>query len=597
MDDSILLIFPPFSAMRLPYASLPVLAGYLRSRNIKVKSLDANNEFFHRFLTPARLAQAVETVESRLLELNGRQKLSYSEESEYLALVQSLHYNRKRHEDFPRIFDGLKGNRRLNAFYGAMNLASLPYYPQMLSIDPRSLNLRYYTPLSPYSTQSILKSLESDSLLAGYFEDLLYPLLERETPRIIGLSVSFSLQIEGALWCARVIKKRYPQVHIVLGGAYISCIWRRMDNPKVFDYVDSLVMGDGEVPLERLFHELGTPQPQLERVPGLVYREAGKIKRNASATPLPMETLPPPDYNTLDLDRYLVPRQEQYLPLRTSRGCYWRRCAFCRTDLEVVSHNQHPSADYLYETIRDVIKDTGAKRLTFSDEAATPKILDELSHRFIRDKLSLTWATNVRFSPELTSERFALYKQAGASNINMGLETYNDRLLNLAGKGIKTEWINQVLANMAWNGLGILVYMIVGFPTETEAEAVRSFLTVAQFRNMGLLSSFRYNMLQILPYSAMYNDPDRFGINRLIIPEEYDLDGPIFEFEASCGMSRNQAHRFSLLFNGESPPSVSEVPIAGCQVKLNFDVAQLHENRLARKYISELPAKRVVGLQ
>jgi anaerobic magnesium-protoporphyrin IX monomethyl ester cyclase len=590
MDKSILLIFPPFAAARNPYASLPVLAAYLRARHIKVKCVDANIEFFHRFLTPERIVQAQETVASRLLRLNHQSKLKSTEEkSEYLTLARAILQSQRYWQDLPRVFDVIQDGQKIPAFFAALSVASLTHYPEMLSVDPKTLNLRYQSISDPFSTRSILEILERDSLLAGYFEDLLYPILEREAPRVVGLSVAFSLQIAGAFRCAKAIKNRFPQIHVVLGGGFVSGCMRQVENPQIFEVIDSLVLDDGEVPLERLVHELATPEPRLNRIPGLVYREEGKIKRNAPEPPLPLEALPSPDFLTLDLDRYLQPREAIWLPLRTSRGCAWGRCAFCRTDLSVVCHHQSPPADYLYDSIREVIYTTGVTNFSFSDEASDPKVLEKLSRRFIQDRLSCRWATNVRFHPDLTLERFTLYREAGARAINMGLETYNDRLLKLVQKGIKTEWINQVLTNMAWAGMNILVYMIVGFPTETEAEALQSFWSVAGFVKMGLLSNFKYNQLQIMPYSAMYNDPARFGITRLYSPKNQDLEGPIFNFDAP-GMSRRKAFRLCSLFNGEGVRPIPEVIIEGRPVKLNFDVVKISEELNSMRFAEPAPA-------
>jgi anaerobic magnesium-protoporphyrin IX monomethyl ester cyclase len=47
--------------------------------------------------------------------------------------------------------------------------------------------------------------------------------------------------------------------------------------------------------------------------------------------PEDINSLPTPDFDGLPLDKYLSP--VRVLPLQSSRGCYWGRCAFCTHSL------------------------------------------------------------------------------------------------------------------------------------------------------------------------------------------------------------------------------------------------------------------------
>ncbi|GAH51254.1 unnamed protein product, partial [marine sediment metagenome] len=45
----VLLIYPPFAMPDKPSIGIPVLASYLKSKNIEVHAVDANIEFYRRF--------------------------------------------------------------------------------------------------------------------------------------------------------------------------------------------------------------------------------------------------------------------------------------------------------------------------------------------------------------------------------------------------------------------------------------------------------------------------------------------------------------------------------------------------------------------
>ncbi|MBW1781452.1 MAG: hypothetical protein JRL30_12025, partial [Deltaproteobacteria bacterium] len=127
--------------------------------------------------------------------------------------------------------------------------------------------------------------------------------------------------------------------------------------------------------------------------------------------------------------------------------------------------------------------------------------------------------------------------RAGCRTLYLGLETYNDRLLKKLKKGINTRLVDQVLSNASWAGLPVAAYMMVGLPSETEAEARNTHEHIERFKSRRLIDSYTYNLFKILPGSNIANCPEKYGITRLTKPAGLDLDPPIIRFEGA-GMVR-----------------------------------------------------------
>ena len=88
--------------------------------------------------------------------------------------------------------------------------------------------------------------------------------------------------------------------------------------------IDYLIVGEGEKGLEALAKSALCPDGG---VPGLVYRKDGKIMKNPARRVSRLDALPLPDFSDTPPGRYHSPAP--VLPYLSSRGCPWRRCAFC----------------------------------------------------------------------------------------------------------------------------------------------------------------------------------------------------------------------------------------------------------------------------
>ncbi len=539
----VVLIYPPFGAPGIPPYSIASLASYLSLRGIPTQPVDLNNAFYRRYLSPRRLRMVDQFAASRIGQLGTKTQLSFSEMVEYVRLIHLLRASKECRRDMDHLFDpaaAMDRERRAKALNNAINMASLPYFPDIVDIQGQLV--KYFSPRNEYSSRDIIAGSKEQDWLYADLAALLDSEPSLENAVLVGLSVCFPHQVLAALKCARILKQQRPNVHVCLGGSFVSCHMRRTRSSRLFEVVDSLVLDDGELPLEQLFHRLSGRGSDLRGIPSLVYPNGTRVDRNSAAPAPDMESLPPPDYHRLALDEYPIPRDQMWLSLRLSRGCAWRRCSFCRTGLPLVKNHQQPTVDFLFRQIEAIVERTGVTTFQFSDDSASPEVLEQLSRRIISRGLPLHWSTSLRFSNRLTVERGMLFKRAGCSHVFLGLESYNDRLLRLMNKGITTRMVDRVLSNLSWAGLPVFLYMIIGFPTETEREALESFQRVEQFRKEGSIAGCLYSPFQIIPFSAVALKPEKYGITRMHVPAQLDLDPPVMDFECR-GMERRTAHR------------------------------------------------------
>ncbi len=575
----ILLLNPPFTTAREPNISIPALTAYLNDHGIRVSAFDLNREFFVRALDPEKIKIGYEFAVNRFQQLNNQSGLNFSEMIEYARIYNILKMLEKHESEITMLRMGFLDFEHIQEMDSnvkdlLIQIFSTPCYPEIITTSPV---FSYSSSYSPFSSFDIIRSVHSESMFSSMLSEIIHEQVMIKRPKIIGISVIFDNQVIPAFYCASVIRRIMPDVHVTIGGAFISIHFRELKEKGIFDIVNSLIIDEGEIPLERLFRELSNPSPDLNLVPGLIYRSNDRIIFNDPVPPVDMEDLPAPDYNVFQLDRYIKKRNQMRIPFRFSRGCYWKRCAFCRTNLPMIDIYQQPSLERLYENLKQIIDNTQISRFLFSDESAKPDTLDYLAERLIEDNLKIDWFAHSRISKSLTKKRCELYAKAGCNRLALGVESFEDRILQLMNKGITAQLIEEVIAQIE-GVIPVQIYMILGFPTETEEEARSGYNKVMDFKKNGLISGFYYSPFAMVYGSDIWKNPENYGIDNIHFPEKSDLLPDTYDFESS-GMSRDSLARLIFEFKGKSVIDKHKkhetIKLKGKEEALNYNLIEL----------------------
>ena len=80
----------------------------------------------------------------------------------------------------------------------------------------------------------------------------------------------------------------------------------------------------------------------------------------------------------------------------------------------------------------------------------------------------------MRFEKNLTRELLGQMRDAGCLKIVFGLESFNQRIMDFMKKGIKQDSVRRIAEDCVDLGIAVHCYVIVGFPTEKEEEALET---------------------------------------------------------------------------------------------------------------------------
>ncbi|RLB60713.1 MAG: hypothetical protein DRI90_13105, partial [Deltaproteobacteria bacterium] len=121
------------------------------------------------------------------------------------------------------------------------------------------------------------------------------------SPDLVGLSLHWHHQLADVLGQVVAIRAALPGVHLTVGGLTATAFDREL--LERYRAIDTIVRGDGELPLEQLLGCLvaGT---ELESVVNLTWRRGGEIVRNPLSWFADEATLSATDFARLDLLRH-----------------------------------------------------------------------------------------------------------------------------------------------------------------------------------------------------------------------------------------------------------------------------------------------------
>jgi hypothetical protein len=273
----------------------------------------------------------------------------------------------------------------------------------------------------------------------------------------------------------------------------------------------------------------------------LIYRQNGKITINQPFYSENVNQLPAPNYDGFPLDRYMSP--EPVLPIQFSRGCYYKDCAFCALTLDHQNFRQKDPGRTI-EELEWLTQRYGARHFFFTDECFALAPTKRLCQQMIEKRLDVRWTCEMRFEKNLTRDLLSSMRDAGCLKIVFGLESFNQRVMDLMKKGIKQEWVRRIADDCVDLGIAVHCYIIVGFPTETEPEALDTMNFIVENKKLhdSLGFSCQPCLFDLEKEAPIMSNPAEYGIRRIMRPSAEDLSLGFF-YEVQGGMTPDQSER------------------------------------------------------
>jgi len=535
----------PFSILNGPYLSVPQLTGYLRKRNqVEVIVKDLNIEAIHWLLKKEQIAKYADVLRARMEDYNNYGPATDEELRRYSFTASGYLWAEALADQIEERLSVLHNSRYSNdskevekaqkILGGAFRILSGMFYPTKITYH--QLDYRYL-PLHLKFIKSIL-SMRKEWMFDQYFKDHAIPWIKKRNPKLIGISATFPGQIIPAFLFCSMLKSYMPEIPVVIGGAVLTYINAAGGFSKeVFDYVDGIIVGKGEIPLERyLDHIRGSLS--LKDIPGLVYRDGKHVKSPAAMGDKVSFDPTIPDFSDMPFHLYFLPFP--IIPIMLSEGCYWQKCSYCSRRIYNKDFIQGEDEKAVIEHIKKCISISGSNEFQFVDDALLPGIAVNLSKLIIKNELGIRWLSLLRFEPHLNKDVIKLFAESGCRKVFFGLESANPDILKKMRKQIDLNVVRTIIQNAHREKIKVGIFLITGFPGETKEQALESWEFVYSIKDYLSQINFYHFILEI--GSAIYENPELFNITEVRFAVQGTRLLPFLFYSTSHGMTQEESY-------------------------------------------------------
>jgi radical SAM superfamily enzyme YgiQ (UPF0313 family) len=275
--------------------------------------------------------------------------------------------------------------------------------------------------------------------------------IDKAKPKVLGFSI-IDGNIDATLAIAKLIKEKYPDLKIIIGGNGVEVLgFGRLPNGnyKINDYqfLDAIARGDGEMTFIELLKS-DWSEESLMQIKGLIWRLNGVWIFNQQRPNIDMNSIPVPDYSSLEDNYYYKSVYQDTKPLTMSRGCPYR-CSFCSVPDYI--------PEYRFRTVQNVIEEMEGwvnkdKRHFFCHDSiinGSPRWLKELCEAIIEKGWNITWGGNMRLQTSMRDlDTMRLYRKAGLTKFITGFESASEPVLKHMKKYTNTEGVREIFENV-----------------------------------------------------------------------------------------------------------------------------------------------------
>ena len=395
----------------------------------------------------------------------------------------------------------------------------------------------YIYPMVPASAATMLKiagheAIWDDAIAEQKPYDSWLKEVAHESPELIAIEAKAPV-IKRYWKTISDIKAVSPQTKTVLCGDHVTAYPEESFQSSDVDYV--ITGGDFDFSLLSLANHLDGKE-DLE--PGIWYRVDGKLRSTGKFTQ--RHNLSEAPFIDRDLTKWRLYSYHngnyKYTPGTYSmvgRDCWYRSgggCTFCSWTIHYPAFNVRRPESYLDE-VGTLIENYGVKEI-FDDTGTFPvgpwlkQFCEGMIERGYNEKVRI--GCNMRFGA-LSFDEYKLMKKAGFRFILYGLESANQKTLDMLNKGVTEKQQIDTCKMASKAGLDPHLTIMFGYPWETKEEALRTVDTARFLLKKGHAKTWQVTIVIPYPGTPLFQQAKDNGWLKTEDWERYDMREPILK--------------------------------------------------------------------
>lgn len=321
-------------------------------------------------------------------------------------------------------------------------------------LNPPDKQGEFFNLFNTYSKQGQYELLYNHKQTFDIVNGFVNRYIEKTNPKFIGFSI-IDGNIDGTLAIAKLVKEKYPEVKILLGGNGVEVLdFGRLPNANYktneYTFIDAIIRGDGEITFTELLKS-DWSEESLMKINGLVWKLNGVWIHNQTRPNIDMNIVPIPDFSSLEDNYYYKSVYQDTVPIVMSRGCPFR-CSFCSVP-EYIPEYRYRTTDSVIEEMKAWMK-KGKKYFFCQDSIINGNApwFKELCQKIISNGLAdegLIFGGNTRLQANMRDlDTMRLYRRAGLTKMINGFESASEPVLRHMKKYTNLDGIREIFENV-----------------------------------------------------------------------------------------------------------------------------------------------------
>jgi radical SAM superfamily enzyme YgiQ (UPF0313 family) len=294
-----------------------------------------------------------------------------------------------------------------------------------------------------------------------------------EGTKLIGISTIFTHEWPIVVRLVRLIRKRFPEVPIMVGGEHVSSMPEFCLHSSDVDFV---VMGEGEETCVELAEAIFSGNSH-EDIAGIAYRGNGSVitnprrQRNAA-----VDDIPRPAWHLFDLASYRkhgliggIDTDGITIPMLATRGCPYQ-CTYCSAPNMWTTRWVARTPSNVVDEMEYYIREFGASNFPLQDLTAIiqKEWIVDFCQLIIDRNLNITWQLPTGTRAEAIDEEVAeLLKKSGMVSMAYAPESGSDETRELIKKRIHKDKLLKSMEAAVKHDLHVSCFFVLGFPHDT----------------------------------------------------------------------------------------------------------------------------------
>jgi len=226
-----------------------------------------------------------------------------------------------------------------------------------------------------------------------------------------------------------------------------------------------------------------------------------------------------PDRGSTDLNEYQFP-----YTIMTARGCPGR-CSFCSSPVINDGIVRTRTIASIRNEIDSLVKELDAKRIVILDDSFTQSETRLRALCEILGERGIIWFCESRLDC-VNAQKLKMMREAGCTEIQFGIECFDQSTLDKIGKTIRADSIRDTLGAAVGQDIKVAISLMIGLPGDT-VRSVRERVNVAtHLADLGV-STAEFGLFRPFPGTAIYRNAEELGYGDIADWWEQDCDSPL----------------------------------------------------------------------